>query len=85
MPQNTNYVCVVGGANVDIEGRVPGSLLLADSNLGTVIRSPGGVGRNIAENLTRLDTPTRLITALGRDDNGTWLHDLTAASGVDLT
>ena len=76
---------MVGGANVDIEGRVPGSLLLADSNLGTVIRSPGGVGRNIAENLTRLDTPTRLITALGRDDNGTWLHDLTAASGVDLT
>jgi pseudouridine kinase len=76
---------VVGGANIDIEGRVPGSLLLADSNLGTVIRSPGGVGRNIAENLTRLDTPTRLITALGRDDNGTWLHDLTAASGVDLT
>ena len=76
---------MVGGANIDIEGRVPGSLLLADSNLGTVIRSPGGVGRNIAENLTRLDTPTRLITALGRDDNGTWLHDLTAASGVDLT
>ena len=85
MAQITNYVCVVGGANLDIEGRVPGSLLLADSNLGTVIRSPGGVGRNIAENLTRLDTPTRLITALGRDDNGTWLHDLTAKSGVDLT
>jgi pseudouridine kinase len=35
--------------------------------------------------LTRLDIPTRLITALGRDDNGTWLHDLTAKSGVDLT
>ena len=84
MPHN-KYVCVVGGANLDIEGRVPGSLLLADSNLGTVIRSPGGVGRNIAENLTRLDIPTRLITALGRDDNGTWLHDLTAKSGVDLT
>ncbi|MDE0975129.1 MAG: carbohydrate kinase family protein [Candidatus Nanopelagicales bacterium] len=85
MPPNTNYICVVGGANLDIEGRVPGSLLLGDSNLGTVIRSPGGVGRNIAENLTRLDIPTRLITALGRDDSGTWLHDLTAKSGVDLT
>jgi len=79
-----DYVCVVGGANVDIEGRVPGPLLAGDSNLGTVIRSPGGVGRNIAENLARLDVPTRLITALGRDDSGTWLHDLTAASGVDL-
>jgi pseudouridine kinase len=27
---------------------------------------------------------TRLITALGRDDNGTWPHDQTAAAGVDL-
>ncbi|MFT7650135.1 MAG: pseudouridine kinase [Candidatus Poriferisodalaceae bacterium] len=82
--QNMDYVCVVGGANVDIEGRVPGPLLHGDSNPGTVIRSPGGVGRNIAENLARLDVPTRLITALGRDDSGTWLHDLTAASGVDV-
>ena len=84
MPHN-KYVCVVGGANLDIEGRVPGSPLLGDSNLGAVVRSPGGVGRNIAENLTRLKIPTRLITALGRDDNGTWLHDLTAKSGVALT
>lgn len=79
-----DYVCVVGGSNVDIEGRVPGPLLHGDSNPGTVIRSPGGVGRNIAENLARLDVATRLITALGRDDSGTWLHHLTAASGVDL-
>jgi pseudouridine kinase len=82
--QSTNYVCVVGGANVDIEGRALRPLLPGDSNPGTVIRSPGGVGRNIAENLARLDVSTRLITALGHDDNGTWLHDLTAASGVDL-
>ncbi|MBT5849165.1 MAG: hypothetical protein HOH36_01895 [Acidimicrobiaceae bacterium] len=79
-----SYVCVVGGANVDIEGRVLKTLLPGDSNPGTVIRSPGGVGRNIAENLARLDVPTHLITALGRDDNGMWLHDLTAASGVEL-
>ena len=85
MVPHIKYVCVVGGANLDIEGRVPGSPLLGDSNLGAVVRSPGGVGRNIADNLTRLDIPTRLITALGRDDNGTWLHDLTAKSGVDLT
>lgn len=80
----SDYVCVIGGANVDIEGRVPGPLLLGDSNPGTLIRSPGGVGRNIAENLARLDVSTRLITALGRDDNGTWLHDQTAGAGVDL-
>lgn len=80
----SDYVCVVGGANVDIEGRVPGPLRFGDSNPGTTARSPGGVGRNIAENLARLGVPTRLITALGRDHNGTWLHDRTTGAGVDL-
>lgn len=80
----SRYVCVVGGANVDIEGRVPGRLEMADSNPGTVKRSAGGVGRNIAENLVRLDVPTRFITAFGRDLHGAWLHDETARAGVDL-
>jgi pseudouridine kinase len=80
----SDYVCVVGGANVDIEGSAPGRLLFGDSNPGTIVRSPGGVGRNIAENLARLEVPTRLITALGRDHNGTWLHDQTEGAGVDL-
>ena len=81
----SRYVCVVGGANVDIEGRVPGRLEMADSNPGTVRRSAGGVGRNIAENLVRLDVPTRFITAFGRDHFGAWLHDETTRAGVDLT
>ena len=74
---------MVGGANIDIEGRLHGQLLFADSNPGKTSRSPGGVGRNIAENLARLEIPTRLITALGRDHNGTWLHDETVSAGVD--
>jgi pseudouridine kinase len=80
----SDYVCVVGGANIDVEGRVPGSLAFADSNPGIVRRSPGGVGRNISENLARLKVPTRLITAFGRDQDGTWLHGKTADAGVDL-
>ncbi len=78
------YVCVIGGANVDIEGRSTRALRPEDSNIGTVRTSPGGVGRNIAENLARLGTPTRLITALGTDDNGHWLHGETTAAGVDM-
>lgn len=80
----SDYVCVVGGANADIEGQVPGPLTAHDSNPGTVKRSPGGVGRNIAENLARLGVSTRFITAFGRDPHGTWLHDETASAGVDL-
>jgi len=78
-------VCVVGGANVDIEGRIAGRMEMADSNPGTVTRSAGGVGRNIAEILVKLDIPTRLITAFGNDERGAWLHAETARAGVDLT
>jgi pseudouridine kinase len=81
----SRHVCVVGGANVDVEGRVAGHLEMADSNPGTVKQSAGGVGRNIAENLVRLDMPTRLITAFGHDERGAWLHAETAGAGIDLT
>lgn len=79
-----DYVCVIGGANVDIEGRSDGVLRMHDSNIGSVRVAAGGVGRNIAENLARLGCPTRLLTALGRDTHGSWLHAQTVAAGVDL-
>lgn len=78
------YVCVIGGANIDIEGQPDGLERQRDSNVGHIRRSAGGVGRNIAENLARLGVSTRLITALGDDGDGAWLRDETAAAGVDL-
>ena len=47
-----DYVVVVGGANVDICGRSWEPLVPADSNPGLVSMSIGGVGRNIAHNLS---------------------------------
>ncbi len=79
-----DYVCVVGGANIDIEGRAPTSLQYGDSTIGTVHKSPGGVARNVAENLARLGLATRLITARGLDRDGDWLHDETSKAGVDM-
>lgn len=65
-----DYVCVVGGANVDIQGFPERPLVAHDSNPGRVKISFGGVGRNIAENTARLGVPTKLITAVGNDDYG---------------
>ena len=48
------YVTVVGGMNMDIGGRPHGKLVARDSNPGTVRMSPGGVGRNIAHNMSLL-------------------------------
>ncbi len=78
-------VVVIGGANVDIEGRASSVLIAGDSNPGSVTRSPGGVARNIAANLARLGAPTRLYTALGDDPDGHWLEHHTREAGVDMS
>ena len=46
------------------------------------MESPGGVGRNIAENLARLGIDTHLITAFGSDASGRWLAEECAADGI---
>ena len=48
------YSVVVGGANMDLLGSPQAILKSHTSNPGSVSSSPGGVGRNIAENLVRL-------------------------------
>ena len=78
------FVVVVGGANVDVYGRPANPLELQDSNPGTVTVSPGGVGRNVAENLARLGAEVRLISAVGSDYNGRLLLEHGRAAGVDM-
>ena len=62
-----NYVTVIGGSNMDIQGSPNNPLVMYDSNPGKVDISMGGVGRNIAENLSRLNVNTKLISAIGND------------------
>lgn len=79
--QNT-YI-VIGGANVDINGHSDVLLTLGDSNPGSISQSPGGVGRNIAENLARLGENVHLISPIGLDQRGDWLIEKTRLSGVN--
>ena len=65
-----SYAVVVGGVNMDIGGRSFDALVPADSNPGAISMSLGGVGRNIAHNLTLLGTDVRLLTAYGDDVYG---------------
>ena len=80
-----NYVVVVGGANVDICGRSWDSLVPEDSNPGLVSMSIGGVGRNIAHNLSLLGTDVRVLTACGDDLNGQRLCAASTAAGIDMS
>lgn len=65
--RKSNYVCVIGGSNIDITGYPNGNFNQKDSNPGKVKTSLGGVARNIAENLSRLNVKVELITVLGTD------------------
>ncbi len=78
-----NYAVVVGGVNMDIGGRSFGSLVMADSNPGTVTMSLGGVGRNIAHNLALLGADVRLLTAFGDDLYGQKVATSCAELGID--
>jgi pseudouridine kinase len=75
---------VVGGANVDVKARSTGPALPGTSNPGTALTTPGGVARNVAENLARLGTPVALVAAVGSDPLGDLLLGETAAAGVDV-
>lgn len=75
-------IVVLGGANVDLTGRCHSAYQPGDSNPGSLSQSAGGVGRNIAENLAHLGHDVTLITLLGNDTNGDWLHQRIAAAGI---
>ncbi len=75
-------VVVIGGANVDIKARSAGRATPMTSNPGWASMTPGGVGRNIAENLARLGVRTFLVSAIGRDALGDTLLSQTIAAGV---
>lgn len=62
-----DYICVVGGASIDIYGIPFDKLKINDSTTGRTGTILGGVGRNISENLSKLKLPVKLITAFGGD------------------
>lgn len=82
--ENTPLVTVIGGASIDIYGKSTDAMRDRDSNPGKVQTSPGGVARNVAENLARLDVNCRLITAVGDDQHGELLLAQGSASGIDM-
>ncbi len=77
-------VVVVGGANLDTVGFSENALAMNDSNPGQVRSNPGGVGRNIAENIARLGVRVELVTAVGSDEASRDLVARTRATGVGM-
>lgn len=75
----------IGGANVDISGRIIGESIAGDSNPGTIRISAGGVCRNICENSIRMGCSAALISAFGEDGNGAFLREHCKRIGLDIS
>ena len=80
-----SYAVVVGGVNVDIGGRSHNKLVAADSNPGKVSISLGGVGRNIAHNMTLMGVEVKMLTAIGEDVYGNRIAESCRALGIDAS
>ncbi len=78
-------VVVVGAANLDIKGRSRIKTFSKTKNPGTVEFSPGGVGRNVAENLARLGVSTTLLSAVGNKGFAEMIENATREAGVDVS
>lgn len=65
--QKQSFISVIGGTNIDISAGSYSALKDYDSNPGYVETSFGGVGRNIADNLSRLDENVEFISIFGDD------------------
>ena len=85
MEIKSKKVLVIGGANVDIGGVPAEGLRLYDSNPGVIGISAGGVGRNIAHNLSLLGTDVSFITAFGGDFFADYLKNNLRGLGIDYS
>ena len=80
-----HQIVVIGGNNVDINATSFTQLVYGDSNPGSIYTGLGGVGRNIAENLTRLSQRVTLVTAFGDDEFSSLARLQAEKIGMDLS
>lgn len=77
-------IFIVGGTNLDIKASSAGQFRYGTSNPGSIWRSVGGVGRNIAHSLALLGSRVVFCSAVGDDEAGREILEKTSASGVDI-
>ncbi|MCQ2559042.1 MAG: PfkB family carbohydrate kinase [Oscillospiraceae bacterium] len=83
--RSSAYAVVVGGVNIDIGGESFSPLVMRDSNPGRVRTSLGGVGRNIAHNMSLLGMDVRFLTAMGDDAAALTVTSSCGELGIDIS
>ena len=70
MEKERKDIVVIGATNTDISGKCLYPLVMSDSNIGNISTSLGGVGHNIALNLSHMGKEVSFITSIGSDNFG---------------
>lgn len=78
------YVVTVGSVNMDVCGYANTQLVYEDSNPGKIKCTPGGVGRNISQNIALLGAECHLVSVVGDDFYGTTLLEQAKLAGVNV-
>ncbi|MGL4522273.1 MAG: carbohydrate kinase family protein [Bacilli bacterium] len=79
------YSLVFGVSIYDIFGFTDKKYRPFDSNPGSVKVSFGGVCRNIAENMARMNVNTKFMSIVGNDDKGTNIISHAKKMGIDMS
>lgn len=85
MDGDSEYVLVIGSAGIDLKGKPDDVLVVNAPNIGQIRNSVGGVARNIAENLARLEIETVLLSAVSDDEIGQRVINKSTSAGIDCT
>ena len=84
LPTSQKVTCI-GGVAFNRKYALNVAPVLGTSNPGVSSQSHGGVIRNIAENLARLDVDVSLISIVGEDESGRELLSQMRSLGVDIS
>jgi len=79
-----NHILCIGAAHVDRKASAQTSIQLKTSIPVSVHTTLGGVARNVAENLARLECPVTILSRVGRDKEGDWVRTRTQELGIHI-
>jgi pseudouridine kinase len=78
-------VICIGAATIDVKAVRSQELSEKNFSAGKVYISPGGIARNMVENLSRLGCEAYLLSAVGKDTFGDLILRETKKSGANIT
>ena len=78
-------ITVIGAVNIDICGKPSNKFVFQDSNVGSVSHTIGGVGFNVARDLSLLGAEVSFVAALGDDTYSPEIITEAKAFSVDMS